>query len=86
MGVYATLGTNDMARSAVFCDAVLATIGWEAHMSFPMAEPIQGAAGRASCSGSATPTASATAWRFKHHDRLRRADPMRRSRPSTRRR
>ncbi len=35
MGHYATLGTNDFARSAVFYDAVMATIGWSSHDSFP---------------------------------------------------
>lgn len=35
MGLYATLGANDMARSVAFYDAVLATIGWASHFSFP---------------------------------------------------
>lgn len=35
MHVYATLGINDMARAGVFYDAVLGTIGWSSHTSFP---------------------------------------------------
>lgn len=35
MGLYATLGTNDLGRSTQFYDAVLATIGWSCQTSFP---------------------------------------------------
>lgn len=35
MGVYATLGTNDLERSARFYDAVLATLGWSCRNAFP---------------------------------------------------
>ncbi len=35
MGLYATLGTNDLERSAQFYDAVLETIGWRCCNSFP---------------------------------------------------
>lgn len=34
MSVYATLGAADFDRSVVFYDAVLATIGWQSHVSF----------------------------------------------------
>ena len=35
MGLYATLGVNDLTRSTLFYDAVLATIGWASHTEFP---------------------------------------------------
>lgn len=34
MDIYVTLGAIDFARSVVFYDAVLETIGWKSHMSF----------------------------------------------------
>jgi catechol 2,3-dioxygenase-like lactoylglutathione lyase family enzyme len=35
MSAYVTLGSADTARDHVFYDAVLTTIGWSSHMSFP---------------------------------------------------
>jgi len=35
MSAYVTLGANDSEASNAFYDAVLATIGWACHMSFP---------------------------------------------------
>lgn len=35
MGLYVTLGTNDLERSAPFYDAVLATLGWQCINAFP---------------------------------------------------
>lgn len=35
MQSYVTLGANDHALSCAFYDAVLATVGWGSHMTFP---------------------------------------------------
>jgi catechol 2,3-dioxygenase-like lactoylglutathione lyase family enzyme len=35
MSAYATVGTLDHAKSVVFYDAALATVGWAAHANYP---------------------------------------------------